>query len=43
MMMIMMIHCSDPDHDCHVDDDDDDDGCCDMAFDGIESHCVRCI
>ena len=26
MMMIMMIHCSDPDHDCHVDDDDDDDG-----------------
>ena len=26
MMMIMMIHCSDPDHDCH--DDDDDDGCC---------------
>ena len=27
MMMIMMIHCSDPDHDCHVVDvDDDDDG-----------------
>ena len=25
-MMIMMIHCSDPDHDCHVDDGDDDDG-----------------